>query len=240
MKKHISIFFLFFYLSALSQTTLIEYDFRVNVFQPFLFNSKLYFDSKGNKKYTVWYGIAGQLKRGIPNNAVVDKRYFEYILYTNSSLSNYFIHDEINRKNIYLKDRKGKLKYTLEKEKKELQGIILSKALTEFRGRKYTLWYDAKSSISVGPWKFSNVPGLVYEIYDDTSTYKWELKSINRSKENISQNPIKNEQFIDYTEYPKLKYGISEQLKEDLKTMPDNKMIEQERNSLEIKFEWEK
>jgi GLPGLI family protein len=239
MKKSILLIFLFFYSTFFGQTTLIEYDFRVNIFQPFLFNSKLYFDSKGNKKYTVWYGIAGQVKMGINKNAVIDKRYFEYILYTNPSLNDYFIYDEINRKKVYFKDKKTNIKYTLEKEKRELQGVILSKALTEFRGRKYTLWYDSKSNVKVGPWKFSNVPGLVYEIYDETSTFKWELKSINASEENISQNPLKGNQFIDYIEYPKLKYGLSEQLKEDLKTMPNNKMVEQERTSLEIKFEWE-
>ncbi len=36
-----------------------------------------------------------------------------------------------------------------------------------------------------------------------------------------------------------LRYGLSPELKLMLSANPDNKMTEQERNGLEIKFEWE-
>lgn len=85
------------------------------------------------------------------------------------------------------------------------------------------------------------MPGLVYEASDDTESFRWELKSFKTSKDEI-KNPFLNitDKVLSYKEYPKLRYGLSQELMDALKQNPNNKTFEQERNSLEKKFEWEK
>ena len=220
---------------AYCQTTQIDYDFKVNIYQQFIFPAKLLFDTKGNKKYTVLYGISGQLKKGyMDNTSIVEKGYAEYILYASKS-SDYFIKAEIKNKDVFFKDKKNLLKYTLVDKQKQQGAILLSMATTEFRGRKYTLWYDPKSKIKFGPWKFTNLPGLAYEIYDETGQYKWELKTISKTKENLTKNPLLGNSFVEYKEYPKLKFGDMEKNKKELEKLN----IYQERTGLETKFEWE-
>lgn len=220
------------------QTTTVEYDFKVNIYQPYVFPAKLSLGTNGNVKYTVLYGIAGQVKNsGAYGNSLVDRSYYEYILFTNKQNPYYIIKDKISRKEYVFKDTKHKIQYVHKNDKKEVDGKLLSSVTTEFRGRKYTIWYDAQSKIKTGPWKFSSPPGLVYEAYDDTGTYRWELKSVNKSKE-IVKNTIDSHDFLAYTEYPILKYGLLSQFKKDGST-DHNTRIEQDRTSLETKFEWE-
>ena len=240
MKKIILFLLLFVFSLTYCQTTQIDYDFKVNIYQQFVFPAKLLFDTKGNKKYTVLYGISSQVKNGFKEDAsIVDKGVAEYLLYSNN-LPYYFIKNEINNKDVFFKDKKLHFTYTLANEEKILNNVRLMKATTQLRGRNYTLWYDPKSNIKYGPWKFNDVPGLIYEIYDDTGQYKWELKSINKIKESLLKNPLAGNIFLDYTEYPKLKFGYSEKLKNNFGNTPGIYKSELERTTLETVFEWEK
>lgn len=126
-------------------------------------------------------------------------------------------------------------------ENKEINNVKLTKAIGSFRGRDYEIWFDNKAAIKFGPWKFNNLPGMIYEVNDKAGNYKWILKKTEKIKEPI-MSPFKEYkgEVLPYKDYPKLKYGLSPELEAELKKNPYNKMIEQERTGLEIKFEWEK
>lgn len=44
--------------------------------------------------------------------------------------------------------------------------IILKKAVGKFGGREWIAWFNSEISIPEGPYKFNQLPGLVYEVYD--------------------------------------------------------------------------
>lgn len=53
--------------------------------------------------------------------------------------------------------------------------IVLKKATTNFKGRKYIAWYNDKIPFSDGPYKFSGLPGLIFKIYDTNKHFNYEL-----------------------------------------------------------------
>ena len=236
MKKYFIILFLS-NVYILAQTYVADYSYTVDrkEFHTFSrFPAKLLIN-KDVKLYTVDYG----LNEKSSSQYVVSRLKHQYKQYSDSK-TNIYIDDIIQDKQSFFVDKKPVMKWTLTKDVKINDKIKLKKATTSFRGRNYTIWYDDKVKISQGPWKFYNVPGLVYEAYDDNKDFSWKLLLFSKEDEAV-KNPFQDSkiEFKDYNEYPKLRYGLSPELKLLLSANPDNKMTEQERNGLEIKFEWE-
>lgn len=245
MKKIIKIATILFIGLLKSQTLNVQYNAQVkNDFANayYSFPAVLESDSKKRVKlYYVEFGIIEDSKAISDNIGVItSKEKFRYQLYSSSSVKP-IISDDIQGKKYLLQDDFGEFKWKLIDETKTKNNILLSKAITNFRGRNYVIWYDKSISTYYGPWKFNNVPGLIYEISDETQSFKWELVSYQISNAEIN-NPFINttDKLLDYREYTRLRYGLSPELIEALKQNPNNQIFEQERNGLEIKFEWEK
>ncbi|PQA92507.1 GLPGLI family protein [Chryseobacterium piscicola] len=250
VKKTISTLLILTSIYHYSQTIEATYEHVYKNFdsnKSYTFKSEVYYNNiKKNKLFKIFYGINDDNTKiinpyiqGIP--AVRSKIISTYILYSaNDSIS--LIKDVIEKKEYILKDKIPKIKWKKRSLRKKINNLTLNSATAEFRGRIYTIWYDANSKICLAPWKFNNVPGLVYEIYDDRKMIFWNLTDLKTTDEEIT-NPFTDEMkasAIDYKNYPKIRFGLSERMKEMLKNDPSNKMTEQKRDGLEIKFEWEK
>jgi len=88
----------------------------------------------------------------------------------------------------------------------EVNGINLQKATTTFRGRNYTAWCDLNTPISQGPWKFNNLPGLAYEIFDDALDFHFEWRLIKISEPqlyDISTYDFSKERIISQQDFVK-------------------------------------
>lgn len=121
-------------------------------------------------------------------------------------------------KQYVVKDDSLNLNWEIHKENRIIGNYECSKATTEFRGRKYTAWFTSKISVDYGPRKFSGLPGLILEIYDDKGVYRAYasqikinntknteevLKKINLSNP-ISYNDFLNKRCDDALEFKKL------------------------------------
>ena len=71
-----------------------------------------------------------------------------------------------------------KMIWKLTSDKKNIGKFECKKATTTFRGREYEAWYTEQIPVSLGPWKFNGLPGLILEAKDKSETFKWELKSV--------------------------------------------------------------
>ena len=136
------------------------------------------------------------------------------------------------------------LKWELIDETKMIDSVSVSKAVCEFRGRKYIAWYSLDYPLKYGPWKLQGLPGLIFEVYDETKRYNWIIKKI--SHELIDEKKffvtIENTKKIDIKEYPNIKYNNNSIDQKLLTKLPRGTSIsssEITRNGLEIKFEWE-
>lgn len=82
-----------------------------------------------------------------------------------------------------------KMKWKLLNEKKIIGKYNCAKASVEFRGRTYYAWYTIEIPISLGPWKFNGLPGLILEVDDEKGIYKWQAKTVSYNN-NLSEKEI--------------------------------------------------
>ncbi|MBE7660538.1 GLPGLI family protein [Tenacibaculum finnmarkense] len=134
-----------------------------------------------------------------------------------------------------------KIGYT---ETKKIANYNCSKATVSFRGRNYTAWYTIQLPFSFGPWKFNGLPGLILEIYDVTNTFKWRASKIKYPTNTILKVPYKKVKrvtlkkliAIEDQNMKVLRARIMSLLpKQGIVTTPEN-----DRNDIELVYEWEK
>lgn len=131
-------------------------------------------------------------------------------------------------------------------ETKKIGKFNCKKAVVFFRGRNYIAWYSQEIPVSFGPWKFSGLPGLIVEIYDQDRKFSWSLKSIKypfKEKVNISLPHNKLYKEIELRNYVELKGESSKNYASRLKSkIPKGSKIrdmEIKRNGIELIYEWE-
>jgi GLPGLI family protein len=64
-------------------------------------------------------------------------------------------------------------------------GYECIKATTSFRGRKFEVWFTLSIPISLGPWKFSGLPGLILKAKDTNGLFTWEAMGMTQTKGDI-------------------------------------------------------
>lgn len=60
-------------------------------------------------------------------------------------------------------------------ETKQVQQYTLQKATAKFGGRNWVAWFSREIPFNEGPFKFSGLPGLVFEIYDTRKNFIYNL-----------------------------------------------------------------
>lgn len=141
----------------------------------FVSKSKFQLDTVRNK-----YGDDLQkllsFKSTIPKNRVN----FEVLKNFNDSLSSHY-YEKIfiyNYKNDYFNN----LEYKLTDQDTIIAGYHCKMARVKFSGRNYTIWYTTEIAISDGPYKFSGLPGLVLEVYDDKYQHHFKFNKIEKKE----------------------------------------------------------
>lgn len=192
-----------------------------------------------------------------PNEIVIyDKQIFEEFFYFDFKKSLLYSRIKPWDTTYFIKEDVPTMNWTLEQETTlNEEGITLHKAILYFRGRNYTAWYAIDYPIQVGPWKFNNLPGLVFEIYDEDKRYHWALQKIEINKFKIlpfqydinrANETIQSYQKKYYAELDRLVNGPQRSPFgnipgiEILETISDPDQLDRLKNSdLEIKYEWE-
>ncbi len=73
-----------------------------------------------------------------------------------------------------LEDRR--IEWKILPDKKTINTFQAQKATTNFAGRKWTAWFTSDLPLRDGPYKFSGLPGLIVQIYDQTGSHKITMK----------------------------------------------------------------
>ncbi|MBT8245471.1 GLPGLI family protein [Winogradskyella sp.] len=209
--KYLNIITLFLILSTHAQNPIngsVEYvdSFKsstgntISTYSLYFNNTNSVYLFMGNNTETKNNSNSGLLNFITPDKEANDPFYYKIInsqkiIYNpETTLKQYTVKDSIN------------LNWTIHKEKKIIGNYECSKATTEFRGRKYTAWFTTKIPVDYGPRKFSGLPGLILEIYDDKGVYKAYASEIKINKyidtekvlNDINlQNPITHKDFLD-------------------------------------------
>ncbi len=68
-----------------------------------------------------------------------------------------------------------KINWNISNETKQVQQYTLQKATAKFGGRNWVAWFNKNIPFNEGPFKFSGLPGLVFEIYDTKKNFIYNL-----------------------------------------------------------------
>lgn len=114
-----------------------------------------------------------------------------HIITHQSGSADYDYYDVLE--NVVLKlPSKNTQNWKLTNEKKKVKDLNMQKATTNWGGRNWTAWFTTDIPFQEGPYKFHGLPGLITELYDDKSNYKFELVKTQKIT-----NP-KGNMYIDY------------------------------------------
>lgn len=197
-------------------------------------------------KYTYIEGVTSQRK--------VDSKLEENQIFVKPQGSETYNQTDISRDSVYskvyvrgrlykLKEPKPTFDWVLTNEQKTIDTYKVKKAILSFRGRDYVAWYSEDIPINAGPWKFSGLPGLIFEIQDTSGRYNWQLTKLITNKnatpplpdcDNCPSVDLKNYCFLSY-EKKFTQGGILRSLPRGT-TSTVHKIL---RNGIEIAFEWE-
>ncbi|MHA8098193.1 GLPGLI family protein [Aquirufa aurantiipilula] len=128
---------------------------------------------------------------------------------------NEIITREINPENgavlYYVREElKGLMNWQIQKEKKNILGHTCQKAIGNYRGRSYVAYFSSKLAVPDGPFKFFNLPGLIFEIHSNDGFVKFSINSIKKVHLNIDHSSFDDlkSQYITYELFKKQLKGI--------------------------------
>lgn len=107
--------------------------------------------------------------------AMVPPTQFNYYIFKKVPAGKISYTESIAKDNLKYEEEQNLMEWEIEAETKEVAGYTSQKATTTFAGRNYTAWFTPEIPISDGPYKFSGLPGLILELYDDNRYYVFEL-----------------------------------------------------------------
>lgn len=150
----------------------------------------MYLDIRNEKSYfssfpTLIYDsiLNGELKkrgRSLSN--------FDFSSYSNNSKVTFSVSKNLSSKSIVIHEAVGsanygvivndKIDWKISSDTKTLNGIVLQKAETDYIGRHWVAWFSSNYSVQDGPYIFSNLPGLILELYDEKEDHHFIFNSI--------------------------------------------------------------
>lgn len=113
-------------------------------------------------------------------------------IYRNLLTGNIKVKKRIDETMFCYEENKPELNWTILNNRKVIANYSCQNATVIFRGRNYEAWFTTEIPISVGPYKFGGLPGLILEIQDSNQNYTFRCVGLKKLK---SSQPIKSQNF---------------------------------------------
>jgi len=178
MKKILQLFCLLIIISLSSQTHRFIYELQLKMDSTESEYQKFNMILDINPKEAKFYGrnlfIADSLNKKFGNmdNKHVDMTGQVVKRKINTTENENFINIKFGYYSFKTND---KITWNISNETKQIQQYTLQKATTKFGGRNWTAWFCKDIPFNEGPFKFSGLPGLIFEIYDTKKNFIYHL-----------------------------------------------------------------
>lgn len=140
-----------------------------------------------NKKFQIDSLIASQQHFEFPSKLLFK---VNHVVFKDFKKSELVYSEMIDKAVVGYKEPLLQMKWNLKNESKKILTYTSYKAETEFRGRKYTARYTKEVPFQDGPYKFSGLPGLILEVYDNKQNFHYKLLAIIKKSKEIYIIPI--------------------------------------------------
>ncbi len=178
MKKNLQLFCLLIIISLNSQTHRFIYELQLKMDSTESEYQKFNMILDINPKEVKFYGrnllIADSLNKKFGNmdNKHVDMSGQVVKRKINTTENENFINIKFGYYSFKTND---KIKWNVSSETRQVQQYTLQKATAKFGGRSWIAWFNKEIPFNEGPFKFSGLPGLVFEIYDTKKNFIYHL-----------------------------------------------------------------
>lgn len=212
-----------------------------------LFNKEYFAEMKINADNSIYRLACGEeeKKPDLNDSEIILKNSLIDIYYiANKKTDTLFTYNILDVDILQIKEVLPKLEWSLDfKETKLIGDFVCKKATTKFRGREYEVWYNPNIKTSFGPWKLNGVPGLIFEAYDLTKSFIWQIISFETPSNNKIEVPYKkfvSISIIDYLEKVKERLeNLRSKIRGSLPRGTELSIPKNTRNGLELIYEWE-
>ena len=111
----------------------------------------------------------------------------KFTFYVKKDLKNKILefYEKIGAKHFYYKEDANML-WKLHPETKIISNHNCQRATIRKYGRNFIAWFAKDIPINDGPYKFSGLPGLIIELYDEKDSYHFQLINYDKRNDNIS------------------------------------------------------
>ncbi|GIV37905.1 MAG: hypothetical protein KatS3mg032_2284 [Cyclobacteriaceae bacterium] len=121
---------------------------------------------------------------------------------SHKQVSRYYV---LGEEFLILTEEIGQIPWEVGSELKKVGNFVCRKATTNFRGRKWNVWFTEEIPIPAGPWKLNGLPGLITEAEDETKTFYFYLEKISQYNGPVAiKPPAKGTKIQGWDEYCKL------------------------------------
>jgi GLPGLI family protein len=135
------------------------------------------------------------------------------------------------------------LQWVLYSDTKIINGVKCQMAATNKFGRRWIAYFSKEYPQSLGPYKFTGLPGLIFELYDTRNDYHFTLAKIEKDSDEFSFN-LSAYKLMNKKNYLQAKYNMEftllgfpqmdEQMRKESQALFDKKKI-MYNNPLELK-----
>ena len=146
---------------------------------------RLLFDSKSMKCYNLdelnsLNSLSAMIAKQNPDSEIdfnkkILPQSFTSLVYDNL-INNYF--EKVNDI-FYTIERKFVYNWRLTDEKKVYMSKECQKAIGNFKGREYEVWFTTEIPYPIGPWKLGGLPGAILYAKDKTGDVEFEAYAVN-------------------------------------------------------------
>lgn len=85
---------------------------------------------------------------------------------------------EGKQKTYIVEEKKSIIEWDIINEYKMINDLKAQKAIGNFRGRKYVVWFTNQITVRYGPWKLNGLPGLILNVTDERNEVMFFAKEI--------------------------------------------------------------
>lgn len=123
--------------------------------------------------------------------------FFDQTITLNLADREYLVCGSITPDNYYYIEGASKISWNLTDESDSICGYLCEKAIGEYGGRSWSVWYTSQIPAMYGPWKLCGVPGLVLKAEDADGIFVFEAISFRKSS--VAMPPLNTDKHIKTT-----------------------------------------
>ncbi len=152
------------------------------------------FSSKSIDKYTI-----DKLKWKYYFNV---ENLFTPVIFKNYGEDKFMVTDEVNFSDFSYTEKNANQKIELKEDTLTIGKYLCKKALINYAGNIWTVWYAPEIPISDGPWKLHGLPGLILKAQDKGNIHNFEVVFFRKSnrpiylKRNIEELKISRKEYL--------------------------------------------